>query len=99
MNTPYPINLTDEGIEIDFNFPHIENAELPIFVKFDFSPNNIISKFVQWLNASFPIVSTNEGIEIDFNFPHLENAELPIFVNFDFFPNNIFFKFEHLQNT
>ena len=65
-NTPSPIVLTDEGIEIDFKL-HESKAALSIVVRFDGSWNDTSPKFEQYWNAFSSIVLTDEGLEIDFN--------------------------------
>ena len=57
-------------MEIDFNFVQSANALSPIVVKFEFSPNEILSNSEHTSNALIPIDSTEEEIEIDFNNLH-----------------------------
>ena len=47
QNAFAPIDLTEEGIEIDFNSLQDSNAELSIVANFDSFPNKTISNFGQ----------------------------------------------------
>ena len=98
-NAESPIELTDEGIETDFNSEHLKNVIILINVNWESSLNETFSNFEHPLNAPIPIESTNEGIEIDFNYTQPSNALCPIVVNSDFSLNKILSNFEHPENA
>jgi hypothetical protein len=74
---------TDEGIQMDCNDLHPENA--PLLIRFNLDPDSKVTDESREHSSkhSLQITSTDEGIQIDCSFLHHANARIPSRVNLE----------------
>ena len=79
-NADLPIVLTDDGITIFVNAPHLANAESPIVSSPSFRTTSARAEslFLSNVNAPAPIDSVLAGSVIDVSAVQLQNAPSPI---------------------